>query len=244
MARPLTSQANVSARAASRTVRLTRPLGRISICYSSSAFRLAAERLLGWALLGVGISASGHRGVLVGSTSPGAMTTERSPSTKRTRLSASCLVGAVRLPAEAVMRMTTHWSARSSVDCAGRSPSALWTHRRRSSGWPFGSSSWGCLVRLRCASAGCLLLRRSLSASSALSSSFVTILSLISSHSPGLSTAKVRKTWRSPQVCSLRSSSRSAWSNIFAMRQIWYYTQYNHYTEYNTMYDTRLVSAR
>ena len=85
------------------------------------------------------------------------------------------------------------------------------------SGWPTGSSSWGCLVRLRCASAGCLLLRRSLSASSALSSSFVTILSLISSHSPGLSTAKVRKTWRSPQVCSLRSSSRSAWSNILTM---------------------------
>ena len=71
--------------------------------------------------------------------------------------------------------------------------------------------------RLRCASAGCLLLRHSLSASSALSSSFVTILSLISSHSPGLSTAKVRKTWRSPQVCSLRSSSRSAWSNILTM---------------------------
>ena len=70
-------------------------------------------------------------GILVGSASPGAMTTERSPSTKRTRLSASCLVGAVRLPAEAVRRMTyvlppwwiTHWSARSSVDCAGRSPS-------------------------------------------------------------------------------------------------------------------------
>ena len=153
------------------------------------------------------------------------MTTERSPSTKRTRLSASCLVGAVRLLAEAVRRMTyvlppwwiTHWSARSSVDCAGRSPSALWTRRRRSSGWPSGSSSWGCLVRLRCASAGCLLLRRSLSASSALSSSFVTILSLISSHSPGLSTAKVRKTWRSPQVRSLRSSSRSAWSNMLTM---------------------------
>ena len=34
------------------------------------------------------------------------MTTERSPSTKRTRLSASCLVGVVRLPAEAVRRMT------------------------------------------------------------------------------------------------------------------------------------------
>ena len=109
------------------------------------------------------------------------MTTERSPSTKRTRLSASL------------------------------------TRRRRSSGWPSGSSSWGCLVLLRCASAGCLLLRRSLSASSALSSSFVTILSLISSHSPGLSTAKVRKTWRSPQVCSLRSSSRSAWSNMLTM---------------------------
>ena len=89
--------------------------------------------------------------------------------------------------------------------------------RRRSSGWPSGSSSWGCLVLLRCASAGCFLLRRSLSASSALSSSFVTILSLISSHSPGLSTAKVRKTWRSPQVCSLRSSSRSAWSNMLTM---------------------------
>ena len=146
-------EANVSARAASRTVRLTRPLGRFSICSSSSAFRLAAVRLLGWALLGVGISASG---VLVGAASPGAMTTERSPSTKRTRLSASCLVGAVRLPAEAVRRMTyvlppwwiTHWSARSSVDCAGRSPSALWTRRRRSSGWPSGSSSWGCLVRV------------------------------------------------------------------------------------------------
>ena len=152
------------------------------------------------------------------------MTTERSPSTKRTRLSASCLVGAVRLPTEAVRRMTyvlpwwiTHWSARSSVDCAGRSPSALWTRRCRCSGWPSGSSSWGCLVRLRCASAGCLLLRRSLSASSALSSSFVTILSLISSHSPGLSTEKVRKTWRSPQVCSLRSSSRSAWSYMLTM---------------------------
>ena len=77
-----------------------------------------------------------------------------------------------------------HWSARSSVDCAGRSPSALWTRRRRSLGWPSGSSSWGCLVRLRCASAGCLLLRCSLSASSALSSSFVTILSLISTR-PG-----------------------------------------------------------
>ena len=39
---------------------------------------------------------------VTGTSFTGAMTTERSPSTKRTHLSASCLVGAVRLPAEGI----------------------------------------------------------------------------------------------------------------------------------------------
>ena len=99
------------------------------------------------------------------------------------------------------------------VLCTGTVPDSWHQSRALSAG----GSSRGCLVRLRCASAGCILLRRSLSASSALSSSFVTILFLISSHSPGLSTAKVRKTWRSPPGSAVSDHPVGAWSNILTM---------------------------
>ena len=82
------------------------------------AFRLAAVRLLGWAFLGAGISASGvlRTPHSIAPTRQLALKRVRlllgdlsvviAPSNKRTRFSASCLAGAVRLPAEAVRRMT------------------------------------------------------------------------------------------------------------------------------------------